>query len=95
MAMAATTTTLDLRARDLSGQRRYALRAVPRERTVAELVKDLIGRMNLVDTDGAGRPLAYRARLDREGRQLHGAERVGDALQSDDELVITPFIYAG
>ena len=92
MAMSA---TLNLRARDLSGQRKFSVQGVPAERTVGELVKDLLGRMNFVGDDGEGRPLAYRARLDREGRQLHGAERVGDSLRTDDEIVITPHIQAG
>ena len=49
----------------------------------------------IVAEDGEGRPLAYRARLDREGRQLHESERIGDSLRTDDEIVITPHIQAG
>jgi hypothetical protein len=51
--------------------------------------------MNLVSSDGDGRPLEYRARLEREGRQLHGSELVRDVLETDDELVLTPAIHAG
>jgi len=45
--------------------------------------------------DGAGRPLVYHARLDREGRHLHGSETVGEALKPGDKVVLTPNIEAG
>ena len=55
----------------------------------------LLTGKGLAPNDTAGRPLHYQARLDREGRHLHGAETVGDALREDDEIVLTPNIDAG
>ena len=86
--------SVDVRARDVSGQKHFKVSA-DREATVGEMVKGLLARMGLVSTDGDGRPLEYRARLEREGRQLHGSELVRDVLEPDDELVLTPQINAG
>jgi hypothetical protein len=63
--------------------------------TVRELVNGLIGKLRLVDKDQDGRPLQFRARLEREGRHLHDSELVNDALRPDDELVLHPKINAG
>jgi hypothetical protein len=89
------TMTLGLRASDVSGQKAVRASAVPTSFTVGELVRQLIAKMGLARNDVEGRPLAYQARLDREGRHLNGAETVGDALQEDDEIVLTPNIDAG
>jgi hypothetical protein len=86
--------TLDIRARDVTGQKRFHVDAVPREASVGELVKSLLARMQLIDRDQQGRPLQYSARLDREGRQLHGSELIGDALKEHDEIVLAPRIQA-
>jgi len=51
--------------------------------------------MGLGTRDHAGQELEYRARLEREGRQLHSSERVGDVLKEADEIVLTPRIHAG
>ena len=91
----AATMTMTLRASDVSGQKQARASAVPASFTIGELVQRLIARMGLTRHDSAGRPLNYHARLDREGRHLHGAETVGDALREDDELVLTPDIDAG
>ena len=89
------TLTMDLRVSDLSGQKNVRASAVPTHFTVGELVQRLIGKMGLSKTSSGGEPLRYHARLDREGRHLHGAETVGDVLREDDELVLTPDIDAG
>jgi hypothetical protein len=86
--------SVDVLARDVTGQKNFKVSA-DREATVGEMIKGLLVRMNLVSTDEGGRPLEYRARLEREGRQLHGSELVRDALETDDELVLTPQINAG
>jgi hypothetical protein len=88
-------TTLRLRATDVSGQKAVRAPAVPADFTVTELVDQLIARMGLARNDVEGRPLAYQARLEREGRHLHGGETVRDALREDDEIVLTPNIDAG
>jgi hypothetical protein len=87
--------TMGLRVTDVSGQKSVKAAGVPTNFTVGELVQRLIAKMGLAPNDTTGRPLHYQARLDREGRHLHGAETVGDALREDDEIVLTPNIDAG
>lgn len=91
----AATATLDIRARDVTGQKRFRLSGVPSQASVGELVRGALARMGLGSLDRDGRELEYRARLEREGRQLHNSERIGDALRTDDEIVLTPRIHAG
>jgi hypothetical protein len=92
MTMAA---SVDLLAKDVSGQKKVRVSDVSGDSTVRELIKGLRKRMHLVENDVRGNPIEYRARLEREGRHLHDAELVSDALQSDDEIVLQPKIYAG
>jgi hypothetical protein len=87
--------TLGLRVSDVSGQKNVRASAVPRSSTIGELVDGLLARMGLARIDAEGRPLNYYARLEREGRHLNGSEIVGDALEEDDELTLTPNIDAG
>jgi hypothetical protein len=87
--------TLGLRACDVSGQKTVRASAVPADSTIGELVQGLLAKMGLSRSDTEGRPLQYYARLDRDGRHLNGSETVGDALQEDDEIVLTPNIDAG
>jgi hypothetical protein len=89
------TATLDVLARDVSGQRKFRLTGVPTHASVGELVRGALARMGLGGRDQAGQELEYRARLEREGRQIHSSERVGDALKEGDEIVLTPRINAG
>ncbi len=86
---------LDVFARDVTGQKKFRLTDIPSQASVGELVRGALARMGLGTRDHAGQELEYRARLDREGRQLHSSERVGDVLQRDDEIVLTPRIHAG
>ena len=79
----------------VSRQRRVTLTGVDRQLSVDELVRGLVPRMRLPRLDARGRPLSYHVRLDREGRHLHASERVGDALQDEDELTVQPYISAG
>ena len=85
---------LSVSARDVSGQKR-ATANVPLDATVGELARGLINRMHLPHTDVEGKPMSYHIRLDREGRHLHPAETVGDALQEQDQIVLQPKIQAG
>lgn len=86
---------LDLEVIDVSGQKPTKISDVAPETTIGELVQSLIGEMDLPPNDVEGRPLTYHARLDREGRHLHSTEKVGDALQRGDQLVLQPNIDAG
>ena len=80
---------------DVSGQKVLSVSNVPTDATVSELIQGLVGRMRLPANDAGGRPLTYHARLDREGRHLQGAERVADALQPGDRVVLQPNVDAG
>ena len=87
--------TLGLKVSDVSGQKAVRAGAVPLSSTIGELVQGLLAKMGLARNDADGRPLQYYARLEREGRHLNGTELIGDALQEDDELTLTPNIDAG
>jgi len=87
--------TLEIRAEDVTGQKAVNARNVPIGSTVGELLDGLVPLMQLPRKDSGGRPLTYHARLEREGRHLYSSERVGDALQQADRLVIQPDINAG
>ena len=88
-------TKLSLTAGDVAGQRRVALRDVPLDSTVGEVLDGLIPMMQLNRTGPDGRELVVEARLEREGRQLSRSERVQDALRHEDHLVLHPRIMAG
>jgi hypothetical protein len=80
---------------DITGQKSRALSNVPADATVGELVQEMLSELQLPLNDGAGRQLHYQARLEREGRHVHGSELIGDALEPNDSLVLTPNIEAG
>ena len=86
---------LDLEASDVTGQNMVRMRDFPRDSTVGDLVRQLVGRMELRDKDANGATYTYHARLEREGRHLHASEVVGDALQSGDRISLQPNIDAG
>lgn len=84
-----------LQVSDVTGQKVAQVSNVPADCTVGEMIQGLLSEMQLPKNDGAGRPLVYHARLDREGRHLNGSETVGEALKSGDKVVLTPNIEAG
>ena len=85
----------ELEVSDLTGQKTARVGNIPVECRVSEMLQDILAELQMPQTDGAGRPLVYHARLEREGRHLHGSERVGDALVEGDKVVLTPNIEAG
>ena len=89
------TAGVGLQVSDVSGQKSFSVSGVPHDSTVGELIQGLLSQMQLPHNDVSGRPLTYHARLEREGRHLHASERVGDALQTGDQLVLQPNIDAG
>lgn len=95
MSAATCLPTLDLEASDVSGQKLARVRSVPADATVSELVQGLLGRMNLPRNDSSGRPMTWRARLERDGRHLLPADRVGDVLKPADRITLAPNIDAG
>ncbi len=86
---------LTLEAVDVSQQKVRRVNTVQPEVTVQEIIEPLLAQMNLPQNDPEGRPVTYQALLEREGRHLQSWERVGDALQSGDRLVLQPNIDAG
>ena len=86
---------VNLEAADVSGQNRVRVPNVQPNMAVGELIRGLVGKMGLASKDPNGRDLAYHARLEREGRHLNPAERVGDALQEGDRITLQPDIQAG
>jgi len=89
MANTDTIPGISLEASDVSGQKVVNLPNVPADSTVGELIRGLVARMSLPDN------VPYEARLEREGRHLNASERVSDALQTGDLLVLQPYIDAG
>jgi hypothetical protein len=86
---------IGLQVSDVSGQKLHNVSNVPPDATVGELIQGMLSQMNLPQNDVSGRPLTYHARLEREGRHLHASERVGDAVQNGDKVVLQPNIDAG
>ena len=95
MDTAVETVGLGFQVSDVSGQKKVSVRGVSRESTVGEMIKGLLERMRLPRNDSSGRPLSYRARLQREGRHLTDSESVGRALREGDEVVLQPNVDAG
>ena len=90
-------TKLDISATDVTRQNVVNIGIDPgdREMSVGELLDSLVPRMKLPRLGNGGRPLTYHARLEREGRHLHATEVVGEALQTNDRIMIQPTIEAG
>jgi hypothetical protein len=95
MGKAETLEGISLTVSDVSGQKVFRVPQAPPDATVGELVHSLMSQMNLPANDPNGQPLAYQARLEREGRHLNASERVGDALETGDKLMLQPNIDAG
>jgi hypothetical protein len=96
MGKANTTAELELEVSDVSAQKVFKVANAPTDNTVGELIREMVGRMNLPSNDSSGAPLSYTARLERDGgRSLHAQERIGDVLESHDRLTLQPNIDAG
>ncbi len=95
--VSSTEQTRDIVFRDISGQRRVPVTASV-DASVGELTRSVVARMHLDPADAAGHPVRYRAHLEPTrgvGRLLNQSERVGDALQDQDEVVLQQDIDAG
>ncbi len=86
---------IELEISDVSGQKVFKVANAPVDNSVGELIREMIGKMNLPRNDAGGAPLSYQARLEREGRHLNASERIGDALEANDRLTLQPNIDAG
>lgn len=85
--------TINLNVTDVSRQRRFTAQ-VDVDAPVSAALADVVAMMDLPAND-ASQQATWTARLDREARQLHGSEIVGDALVEDDTIVLQPEINAG
>ncbi len=82
--------------KDASGQKSVRIESVPGDAQINEVVARLLsGDLPQPARDGAGRPLSYAMRSEREGRFLGSGERAEDSLMANDELVMMPSIDAG
>jgi len=86
---------LNLIASDISEQKQVEVHDVPSDAEVREVLDAIVRQMELPPNDVEGRPLLYQALLPREGRHLRGDEKIGDALQQGDRIVLQPNIEAG
>jgi hypothetical protein len=86
---------LTLEATDVSQQKVRRVSNVRPDATVREIIEPLLAQMNLPQNDPEGRPVTYQALLEREGRHLQSWERIGDAVQTGDRVVLQPNIDAG
>lgn len=93
--MAAASPAMDIKISDVTGQKQIRVQELPTGATVRELVQRAIAGLGLVRTDESGRPLEFRARLERSGRHLHDSEVARDALETGDALSLHPKINAG
>lgn len=84
-----------LEVEDVSGQKSAAVSEVPADGTIRDLIDGLIDQLELPRNDVQGTPLSYAARLEREGRLLQDSEKIGQALQEGDKVVLQPRINAG
>lgn len=86
--------TLEISVSDAT-QQKQANAHVPEDATIGELVSGLVHELNLPKNDSSGRPLTYHARLEREGRHMNATEIVGEALISNDRVMLAPNVDAG
>ena len=86
---------LQVTASDVYAQKEATYNNAPADATINEMIDSVVQDLRMPRHDVNGQSLLYYARLQREGRQLNGGERVGEALQNGDHLVIVPQIQAG
>lgn len=86
--------TVTLNVQDMSGQREFVARDVPKDASWGEVMHSVLNSMSLPQ-NVAGGESAWRGRLEREGRHLHASEIVGDVLQDEDRIVLQPEVNAG
>ena len=86
--------TITLRVQDMSGQREFVARDVPKDSSWGETMKGIVANMSLPQNTPTS-PNIWTGRLEREGRHLHTSEIVGDALENEDRIVLQPEVNAG
>lgn len=89
MARVITMPGISVQASDVSGQKIVNVPNVPPDATIGELTRGLLAKMNLTES------VPYQMRLARQQRHLNASERVADALETGDKVVLHPSIDAG
>ena len=87
--------TMTLEATDVSQQKSVMVSDIPDDATIGELVEGLLRDLSLPANDVEGRPLTYQALNESAGRHLRSDEKVTDAVQSGERIVLQPNIDAG
>lgn len=88
-----TSKTINLNVTDVSRQRRFTA-SVDTDAPLSVALAEIVAQMDLPPNEQSSQA-AWTARLDREARQLHGSEIVGEALVEDDTIVLQPEVNAG
>ncbi len=86
--------TITLRVQDMSGQREFMARGVPKDASWGEIMPSILDNMSLPKNNPTG-PNVWLGHLEREGRHIHTSEIVGDSLQDGDKVVLQPEVNAG
>ena len=86
--------TITLHVSDMSGQREYVARGVPKDASWGETMSGILSSMSLPKNNPAS-PNVWSGHLERESRHLHASEIVGDALVDGDKVVLQPEVNAG
>ena len=86
---------IDFNVADATGQKTTRVTGIDRERTVGDMLREVLPSLRLPATDSTGRPVVFRARLEREGRYLNESEVLGDVVQPEDRVTLQPNIEAG
>jgi hypothetical protein len=89
MAQVQTIPGVSIQASDVSGQKILNVPNIPLDATIGEITHGLLAKMNLTES------VPYQLRLERQRRHLHASERVADALETGDKVVLHPSIDAG
>lgn len=84
-----------IRVSDVTGTKLFGVGSVPRDSNVGDMLQQVLSKLPFPRNDSTGRPIHWRARLEREGRHLEPGELVGDALREDDEVQLHPSVDAG
>ena len=85
---------LDLVISDPSRQKVKTVEDVSPDYTAAELVQGLLDELSLPRHSPDGHAYSYQALLRREARHLGANERIGDACESGDWVVLAPEVNA-
>ena len=91
--MAVAEGSMTLMVEDFTGQVRHRASGIPRDATMGEVLASVTNRLRLPANDSQGRPVTYAARA--RGASLSEGDRVGDVLEDNEVVTLTPNVTAG